>query len=69
LGAGVITKIDIWRLAGLMIKNHGKYAELESVRRADKLAMVGDENGAAVWRGVTRAVAELTNITPTGTLH
>jgi hypothetical protein len=48
----------------LMIKSHGKYAELESARRADKFAKIGDENGVAVWRGVTRAVAALTNTTP-----
>ena len=52
-----------------MINSHGKYAELESARRADKFAEIGDENGAAVWRGVTRAVAELTNTTRTGMLH
>ena len=52
-----------------MINSHGKYAELESARRADNSAKIGDENGAAVWRAVTRAVAELTNTTRTGTVH
>ena len=65
----MIPKIDIWRMASSMIYSYGKYAELESARRADKFAEIGDENGAAVWRGVTRAVAELTNTTRTGMLH
>jgi hypothetical protein len=56
-------------MARSMINRHGKYAELESAWRADKFAEIGDENGAAVWRGVTRAVAELTNTTRIDMLH
>ena len=69
MDAGVIPEIAIWRAANLMIKRYDENAELESTRRADEFAKIGDENGAAVWRGVTRAVAELTNTTPKGPMH
>jgi hypothetical protein len=67
--SGVISNFYIWRMASLMIKSHGKYAEVESSRRADEFAKIGDENGAAVWRGVARAVGELTNTTSKGPVH
>ena len=69
MDAGVISKSDIWRVASLMIQRYGKHAELECGRRADQFAKIGDQNGVGVWRGVTRAVAELTNTTPRGTVH
>src|SRR6266849_3708238 len=33
----------------------------ESAARADELVIAGDDEGAAVWRRITAAVAELTN--------
>jgi hypothetical protein len=66
---GVIPEIDIWRVANLMLKRYGEDAEVESARRADELAEDGDHNGAAVWRRVVYAVAQLTNKTPPGAVH
>jgi hypothetical protein len=45
---GVIPEIDIWPVANLMMKRYGDEAGVESSRRADELAEVGDHNGAAV---------------------
>jgi hypothetical protein len=65
----MIPEIDIWRVAFLMMTRYGQSAQIESAKRADKFAEVGDEGGAAVWRRVTRAAAELANTMPTGTVH
>jgi hypothetical protein len=65
----MIPEIDIWRVASLMIRWYGESAEVECTRRADECADAGDESGAAVWRRVTRAAADLANSTPTGSVH
>ena len=35
----------------------------------DELVAAGDDNGAAVWRRITTAVAQLANTTPPGRVH
>jgi hypothetical protein len=65
----VIPEIDIWRVANLMLKRYGDEADIESAIRAEELAEAGDHNGAAVWRRVIDAVAQLANTTPLGPLH
>jgi hypothetical protein len=62
----VILEIDIWRAATLMLKRYGENAHTESAARADQLAADGDHDGAAVWRRITDAVAQLASTTPTG---
>jgi hypothetical protein len=41
----------------------------KSAARADKLAGESDHHGAAIWRLITDAVAQLANTTPTGPAH
>jgi hypothetical protein len=65
----VIPEIDIWRVANLMLKSYGDEADIESAIRAEELAEEGDHNGAAVWRRVTDAIAQLVNRTPPGPVH
>jgi hypothetical protein len=65
----VIPEIDIWRAAQLMLKRHGDKALEESAARADEFVATGDHNGAAVWRRITAAVAQLVNTTPPGMVH
>jgi hypothetical protein len=65
----VIPEIDIWRAAQLMLKRYGDKALEESSARAEELAFAGDDNGAAVWRRITAAVAQLANTTPPGPIH
>jgi hypothetical protein len=45
----VISEIDIWRVANLMLKRHGAAAQVESARRADELAAARDAMGVAFW--------------------
>ena len=65
----MIPEIDIWRVANLMLKRYGEDAQAESAKRADEFAEIVDEGGAAIWRRVTRAAAELANTTPSGMPH
>jgi hypothetical protein len=65
----VFPEIDIWRAAQLMLKRYGDEALKESAARADELVAAGDDNGAAVWRRITAAVAQLANTTPRGRVH
>lgn len=66
---GVIREIDIWRVAVLMIKRYTNDAEANAERRADELEAECDHAGAAIWRRVTVAIEQLTNMTPSGPLH
>jgi hypothetical protein len=65
----VIPEIDIWRVAYLMLNRYGDEADIESAIRAEELTEAGDHNGAAVWRRVIRAIAQLAITTPTGLVH
>jgi hypothetical protein len=65
----MISKIDIWRVAVLMIRRYADEAEVNADRRADELETEGDYAGAAIWRRVTVAIEQLTNTTPPGPLH
>ena len=58
----MIPEIDIWRASQLMLKRYGDKALEESAARADELEADNDDNGAAVWRLITAAVAQLANI-------
>ena len=62
----MIPEIDIWRAAHLMLKRYGERALEESASRADQLATASDNDGAATWRRIMAAVAELANQTPRG---
>ena len=64
---GVMQEIDIWRVAVLMVKRYANDAEANADRRADELETEGDQAGAAIWRRVTVAIEQLTDLT--GTLH
>ena len=65
----MIPEIDIWRAAQLMLRRYGDKAFEESAARADELVAAGDDNGAAVWRRIIFAVAQLANTIPRGRVH
>jgi hypothetical protein len=65
----VISELEIWRAANLLLKRYGDKAGAEGAARADALAAVGDREGEAVWRLITHAVAQLANKTPPGPMH
>lgn len=51
--------IDIYRAAKLLIDQHGDDATIQAAMNADRCVEQGDLDGAAVWRGVIRAIGEL----------
>jgi hypothetical protein len=65
----MMTEIDIWRAAYLMLWWYGDTAQEESARRADEFALDGDPTGEACWRRIIDAIEQLANRTPIGLLH
>jgi hypothetical protein len=55
----MVSDLDIWRAATLVIRQHGSDAELEAAKRADLMLERGDFDGQAVWKRIRRAVVEL----------
>ena len=60
----MISDIDIWRAAQLLVKRYGTDAALQAGMRADRLLAAGDVDGAATWRAILRAIEELQRATP-----
>ena len=65
----MMTEIDIWRAAYLMLWWYGDTAREESARRADEFASDGDPTGEACWRRIIDAIGHLANTTPIGLMH
>jgi len=65
----MMTEIDIWRAAYLMLWWYGETAQEESARRADEFAEEGDRAGEACWRRIIDAIGQLESATPSGLIH
>ena len=65
----MISELEIWRAANLLLKRYGDKARAEGTARADALAAAGDREGAAVWHRIIDAVLQLENRTPPGSVH
>ena len=57
--AEVISDLDIWRAALLMVKRYGEDTMLEAAARADKLQEDGDWQGALTWHRILDAIERL----------
>ena len=55
----MISDLDIWRAATLLIRKHGADAELEAAKRADLMLDRGDDEGRRVWARIRRAIEAL----------
>jgi hypothetical protein len=55
----MISDLDIWRAANLVIRQHRADAEIEAARRADLMLERGDRDGQLVWVRIRRAVADM----------
>ena len=64
----MISDLDIWRAANLLIRRHGPDAELEAARYADLMLDRCDLEGQSVWKRIRRAIVEL-QAPPTGPAH
>ena len=55
----VISDLDIYRAANLLIKEHGADAEIVAAQRADQMLDQGDIDGLHAWKRIRRAIVEL----------
>ncbi len=55
----LITDLDIYRTAKLLVDKHGDEAPIHAAMQADAMLHKGDMDGRAVWLRVVRAVKEL----------
>ena len=57
----MISDLDIYRAAKLLIDQHGEDAPIRAADRADELLQDGDGDteGAAIWRAIMSAIEEL----------
>jgi hypothetical protein len=64
----MVSDLDIWRAASLLIRKHGANVELEAAKRADLMLDRGDDGGRLVWTRIRRAIEALQAV-PSGGLH
>ncbi len=56
--------LDIFRTATVLIREHGKDADLEAAQRADAMLEKGSVDGQRVWKRVLAAVKEIQREAP-----
>ena len=60
----LISNLDIYRSAKLLVDQHGEDAATEAAMRADNMLAAGDMNGKQVWVRIMKAVEELQRQVP-----
>ncbi len=55
----MVSNIDIYRTANILVKRHGEDAPIHAAMRADELLEAGDLDGYAVFKQVVKAVESL----------
>ena len=60
----MISDIDIYRSAQVIVQTHHRDAAIEAAMRADEMLEKGDVLGYAVWRRILKVVEELQRMEP-----
>ena len=60
----MVSDIDIFRSAKLLIDKHGDDAALIAIKRATKMLDAGDVDGYAVWKRIVDAIKNMQRETP-----
>jgi hypothetical protein len=55
----VISELDIFRAANLLIDRHGGDAVVEAAKMIDRMLELGDPEGRQVWRRIKAAIEQL----------
>jgi len=55
----MISDLDIYRAANLVIKRHGAEAVIEAARMIDRMLELDDAEGRDLWRRIRRAIETL----------
>jgi hypothetical protein len=63
----MITDLDIYRAANMLIERHGAEALIEAARMIDRMLDHGDMDGRHVWQRIRQAIEALQ--APSGTVH
>lgn len=64
----MVSDLDIWRAAALLIRKHGPAAKMEAAKRGDLLLARGNSDGHFVWVNIRRAIEAL-QAQPSGRLN
>lgn len=65
----MVSDIDIWRCAALMIKRYGDMADIEAATRADAFQNEGDLDGQRAWLTILKAIDALRRVQQGETRH
>ena len=65
----MISDLDIYRAANLLIEQHSENAAIHAAMRADELLEAGDLEGQAVFKRIVKAINELQSTEPDGMVH
>ena len=60
----MISDIDIYRSAHVVVQRHGRDASIEAAMRADEMLETGDLAGYALWKRILKGVEELHRMEP-----
>ncbi len=60
--------LDIYRVANVLVKRHGKDAPIHAAMRADAILEAGDLDGYAVWKRVVKEVEQFQREEPASQL-
>ncbi len=55
----MVSDLNIYRSASVLMRQHGEDAPIEAAMRADAMLESGDLDGYAVWRRIVKAVEEI----------
>ncbi len=62
----MISDLDLWRAAQVMVKRYGKDAATEATMRADEFLDQGNLVGKRLWMRIMQAIEELQRERPRG---
>ena len=58
----VISDLDLYRSANVLVKRQGQDAPIHAAIRADAMLEEGDLDGYEVWKGILKAVEKLLRV-------
>ncbi len=62
----MISDLDVYRSAQLLVERHGDGAPIEAAMKADAMLEKGDIDGQAAWLRVVKAAEEFLDMEPRG---
>lgn len=65
----MVSDLDIYRSAQILIMQHGEAAGLHAAQRVDALAERGDLEGEQTWKRILGAIGELQSDKSCGLTH